>query len=63
MITSLIESEVHSQLFTNFRDCGLKGGNRVDGKEKSSKEKISEEKEALRPNADHDSEFLRSHNP
>jgi hypothetical protein len=33
--------------------CGLKGGNRVDGKEKkvSSKEKNSEEKEALRPNA------------
>jgi hypothetical protein len=30
----------------------LKGGNRVDGKEeKSSKEKNSEEKEALRPNA------------
>ena len=39
-------------LFTNFRESGLKGGNRVDGKEKkeSSKEKISEEKEALRPN-------------
>jgi hypothetical protein len=33
--------------------CGLKGGNRVDGKEKkeSSKEENSEEKEALRPNA------------
>jgi hypothetical protein len=35
----------------------LKGGNRVDAKEKSSKEKISEEKEALRPSAGHDSEI------
>ena len=54
MITSCI-SEVNSQLFTNVRECELKGGNKVDGKEKkeSSKEKISEaEKKALRPHAD-----------
>jgi hypothetical protein len=38
-------------LHINFRESGLKGGNRVDGKEKkeSSKTESEEKKEALRP--------------
>ena len=53
MTTELGVSEVIPNSSQNLRDCGLKGGNRVDGKEKkeSSEEKNSEEKEALRPNA------------
>ena len=53
MITELVSSEVIPNSSQISACCGLKGGNRVDGKEKkeSSKEKNSEEKEALRPNA------------
>jgi len=52
VITELTVSEVIPNSSQNSARCGLKGGNRVDGKEeKSSKEKNSEEKEALRPNA------------
>jgi hypothetical protein len=42
----------------------IERGELVDGKEKkSSKEKISEEKEALSPTLDNGPEFLRGHNP
>ena len=54
MITEHQLSEVknHSQLFTSFRALRIERGELVDGKEKSSKEKISEEKEALSPTLD-----------
>ena len=52
MITETHISEVHSQLFTTFRALRIERGELVDGKEKSSKEKISEEKEALSPTLD-----------
>ena len=57
-------SEVHSQLFTILRALRIERGELVDGKEKkSSKEKISEEKEALRPTLDNDLEVVQGHKP
>jgi hypothetical protein len=41
----------------------IERGELVDGKKESSKEKISEEKEALSPTLDNGPESLRGHNP